>query len=128
LPKWKRIWLDFPEKGGMIECEGNELEKGEWEMSHMILTPAYGRDYKSAADVKADWEANKDFVIASIGKDMGRYCNKQDAETYGMPEGSYIRYNKLAELTHIGIWEEAEMDEESIEAETKEVEKRRKGE
>jgi hypothetical protein len=32
----------------------------------MTLTPAYGRDYQSAKAVKADWEANKDFVIADI--------------------------------------------------------------
>jgi hypothetical protein len=25
------------------------------------LTPAYGRDYKNAAAVKADWESDKDF-------------------------------------------------------------------
>lgn len=61
----------------------------------MTLTPAYGRDYTSAKAVKADWEANKDFVIADLfsGQD-GRKINKQDA-----PAGTYnIRYKKLTQI------------------------------
>jgi hypothetical protein len=27
------------------------------------LTPAYGRDYKTAKAAKADWEAAKDFLV-----------------------------------------------------------------
>lgn len=43
----------------------------------MTLTPAYGRDYKSAKEVKADWDAGKDFVIADMfSGDAGRYVNK----------------------------------------------------
>lgn len=45
----------------------------------LTLQPAYGRDYKSKAAVLADWNANKDFRIASYGPDMGRYINKADA-------------------------------------------------
>jgi hypothetical protein len=94
-------------------------------MSHLVIVPAYGHDYQTAADVKKDWEKNKDFKIASVGKDMGRYINKSDAANYGLPEGSYIRYKKLTELTHIGTWEEPETDVEDIEAEMKAVEERR---
>jgi hypothetical protein len=66
----------------------------------MILTPAYGRDYKSAKEVKADWEANKDFVIADISSpDDGRMINKQDA-----PKGTYnIRYKKLTQICVITV-------------------------
>ena len=35
---------------------------------YTVLLPAYGRDYTSAAKVKADWEANKDFIMASTGQ------------------------------------------------------------
>ena len=58
----------------------------------MTLTPSYGRDYKSAKAVKADWEAGKDFTIASIGPDMGRQCSKSD-----LPAGTSVtlRYAKL---------------------------------
>lgn len=45
----------------------------------MNVQPAYGRDYKSAKAVKADFDANKDFVINDMfSKDDGRYVNKQD--------------------------------------------------
>jgi hypothetical protein len=33
----------------------------------ITLVPAYGRDYKSKAAVQADWDADKDFIIASYG-------------------------------------------------------------
>jgi hypothetical protein len=66
----------------------------------MTLIPAYGRDYKSAKDVKADWEANKDFEIADIThRNCGAYINKQDA-----PPGQYnIRYNKLTGVCVIRV-------------------------
>ena len=35
-------------------------------VDHLELLPAYGRDYKSAKEVKADFLANKDFRIADI--------------------------------------------------------------
>jgi hypothetical protein len=79
----------------------------------MILIPAYGRDYKTAAQVKDHWEHNFDFKVSdiSMGVDNGRYVNKQDFDKHAKPEqkeGSYIRYNKLTELTFIGKWEEPE--------------------
>ena len=44
------------------------------------LVPAYGRDYKSAKEVKADWDAGKDFQIANaFSPDDGKYINKADA-------------------------------------------------
>lgn len=49
-------------------------------MSAIIVSGAYGRDYKTATAVKLDWEAGKDFVIRSYGPDMGRYLNKDDCE------------------------------------------------
>lgn len=42
----------------------------------MIVSGAYGRDYKSKAAAVADWDAGKDFVIRSFGPDSGRYVNK----------------------------------------------------
>lgn len=34
---------------------------------YLTVIPAYGRDYKTAKAAKEDWQANKDFVIHSIG-------------------------------------------------------------
>ena len=35
-------------------------------MSTLILTPAYGRDYTSAADAIADWQRERDFRISDV--------------------------------------------------------------
>lgn len=46
-------------------------------MKELRVSPAYGRDYKSLAAAKADWEADKDFRINDISHpDDGRYVNK----------------------------------------------------
>lgn len=63
---------------------------------YMTLVPAYGRDYKSAKEVKADWEAGKDFVIMDVTNPYcGKYVNKQDA-----PKGVTlnIRYKNMANI------------------------------
>ena len=66
-------------------------------MSYLTLTPAYGLDYKSRKAVKADWGANKDFVIATLG--YPTYINKQDADRDGVKV--MIRYNNLTKITNI---------------------------
>lgn len=53
-------------------------------MFKLIVGPAYGRDYKSKKAVMVDWDAGKDFVILSMGPDMGRYINKEDAKGSGI--------------------------------------------
>jgi len=45
-------------------------------MANLTLLPAYGRDYTSARDAFADWQADKDWEIASYGPYMGRYVNR----------------------------------------------------
>ena len=62
------------------------------------LIPAYGRDYKSAAAVKAAWEEGKDFIIADMGNRWyGKPINKEGAD-----EGKYgpvlVRYSGLRKL------------------------------
>lgn len=44
----------------------------------MTVTGAYGRDYKNSKDALADWEAGKDFQIASVGRWMGSYISNRD--------------------------------------------------
>jgi hypothetical protein len=48
-------------------------------MSHLTVSPAYGRDYKSGKAARADWDANKDFVIQSMSF-QGSYVNKGQSE------------------------------------------------
>lgn len=62
----------------------------------MTLTPAYGRDYKSAQAVLDDWSADKDFIESLSGKPV----NKADLSVY---EGNItIRYHKLTRSIMIG--------------------------
>lgn len=68
----------------------------------ITLTPAYGRDYKDAASVREDWEANKDFVIADISHPYnGKYANKSDLT--GSVKQVRIRYNRLEDFTVIDL-------------------------
>jgi hypothetical protein len=65
----------------------------------MTLVPAYGRDYKSATEVKADWDADKDFRIQDISSPYdGSYINKQQAKA---GDTFKIRYSKLKKFTII---------------------------
>jgi len=62
------------------------------------LVPAYGRDYKSAKAVKADWDAGKDFRIADMSHPHdGRLVNKPQ-----VPGQRFnIRYNGLRSITTV---------------------------
>ena len=64
------------------------------------LVPAYGRDYKSGKEVQADWDAGKDFTIATFGPDDGRQINKQDARP---GDTLNIRFKKLANIKVIKV-------------------------
>lgn len=66
-------------------------------MTTLTLQPAYGRDYTSKAKVLADWNANKDFRIATFGPDMGRYINKADASGLTI----MIRYQRDTKIMQV---------------------------
>lgn len=69
--------------------------------SYMEIAGAYGRDYKSLKDAKADWDANKDFQILDVGPNMGRYINK--AQLSEMPAGTtlMVRFKGMTEVREI---------------------------
>lgn len=69
----------------------------------MTLIPAYGRDYKSKAEVIAAFEADKDFQIADISSPWdGRYCNRADLSGSGL-KGVNIRYAKLTKVVVVKL-------------------------
>lgn len=70
------------------------LEKGS-----AILTPAYGRDYKTALQIEADFRAGKDFVFAGVGQ-IGRYCSIRDFKPGTTIE---LRYNRKIDLTMVEV-------------------------
>jgi hypothetical protein len=58
------------------------------------LSPAYGRDYKSAKEVEADFLAGKDFATAS-----GQYCSFRDFPGQSVE----IRYAKQRKVTVVQV-------------------------
>lgn len=55
--------------------------------------PAYGRDYKSAAQVRADWAAGKDFLCAI----SGRYLSIRDST----PGEVWVRYARMTKIVRV---------------------------
>ena len=65
----------------------------------MTLTPAYGRDYSNAKQIKADFEANKDFLIADFSSPYdGKPANKSDLTA---ERSIMIRYAGLRKIVKI---------------------------
>ena len=63
-------------------------------VDYIIVSPAYGRDYKNKSDAVQSWRAGHDFVLESIvpfDKSHGRYCSNRN-----FPAGTKveIRYKK----------------------------------
>lgn len=56
----------------------------------MTVSGAYGRDYKSLKEAKADWENGKDFVIRDVFSGSGSYVSKRDVGNMKV----WIRYKK----------------------------------
>lgn len=67
------------------------------EKKTVTVVPAYGRDYKSAAAVRADYEAGKDFTVRDMFSGYnGSAVNKEDAEREGIQ--LRVRYQKLTKV------------------------------
>lgn len=63
----------------------------------LTLTPAYGRDYKSAREVREAWNAGKDFLVADFGHPYeGKPINKAQAR-----ETVNIRFSRLRKVVVI---------------------------
>ena len=72
-------------------------------MSHITVTPAYGRDYTSATKAKLDWEAGQDFILRDVTSPWdGKPINLEDARTAGFQEVN-IRYRGLTKLVVVRL-------------------------
>lgn len=70
---------------------------------YKTLVPAYGRDYKTAKEVKAAWEAGKDFRVADFFDPQdGKLANLQSAKEAGWKTVN-IRYKKLTQVASIKV-------------------------
>ena len=61
------------------------------------ITPAYGRDYKSLAKLKADFEAGQDFQTSS-----GSYTNRRDLFEFGVRQ-IMVRYDKIRKVGSLEV-------------------------
>ena len=65
-------------------------------ITHTTVSPAYGRDYPTAAKAKAAWEAGDDFILRDCTSRWdGKPINLEDARTAGFTEVN-LRFNKMA--------------------------------
>lgn len=62
----------------------------------MTVSGAYGRDYKTEKDMKADWIAGKDFVIQSVVDGPGRYVSVREFK--GEVWGRFDKMTKIGRL------------------------------
>ena len=70
----------------------------------MTLLPAYGRDYKSAKAVQADWNANKDFIIGDLFHvGSGKPTNKSDLARMGVTETLMVRYDRQLKQVQVKV-------------------------
>ena len=61
------------------------------------LTPAYGRDYKSKAEIEKDLNTDKDFIAAN-----GQYINKSQLVEMGLKQIN-VRYGKLRKIAVVKL-------------------------
>lgn len=66
----------------------------------MILTPAYGRDYKSKAEVEKDFYGNKDFHCVDLFSQG--YINRKDLIAVG-EKFINVRYAKLRKVAVLRV-------------------------
>lgn len=65
-------------------------------MSQYIeVVPAYGRDYKNQREVRADWEAGKDFWVAGTHTAV----SEREAKEHGLKV--VVRYGRLMKLMQV---------------------------
>lgn len=66
------------------------------------VTPAYGRDYKSAAAAQTDWDANKDFILNDpTSRYDGKPINKEQTAIGDIIVARYGNLRKQARLENV---------------------------
>tara|TARA_R110000824_G_scaffold177983_2_gene357523 strand:+ start:1825 stop:2064 length:240 start_codon:yes stop_codon:yes gene_type:complete len=74
---------------------------------YVTVTPAHGRDYKSAKAAKADFNANKDFILQDwwlLWDTVGvTYAGRDDLIHSGNYDVVNIRYKRNAMVTSVTL-------------------------
>jgi len=75
---------------------------------YVTVVPAYGRDYKSKAEVMADWHGGKDFRLASpydVQEFGGMYVNQVDLAKWNSEHDVkvvlHIRYRRNERIMEV---------------------------
>ncbi len=67
----------------------------------MTLEPAYGRDYRTIKEVEEAFDADKDFLIASVGPWMGKYVTRR--QLVGIETSVMIRYARRTKEVEVRV-------------------------
>lgn len=68
--------------------------------NYMVVSPAYGRDYKNKAAATKDFLDGKDFILESfMVRPSGTYCSIRDFASGVKVEVRYARLTKLTIVT-----------------------------
>ena len=66
----------------------------------LTVTPAYGRDYKTAKAAKESWKEGKDWIVQNIMSQYdGKPINKEDADKEGIKV--QLRFCQLRKTTTV---------------------------
>lgn len=69
--------------------------------NYLVISPAYGRDYKSRAAAEKDFKEGKDFKMESVSSGgSGSYCSIRDFKP-GVKVS--IRYKRMTRVTIITV-------------------------
>lgn len=64
-----------------------------------ILTPAYGRDYKTPEAMQEDFDNGKDFILHWMQSPWdGKYCSKRDFSIGSKVKGRFNRHQDITFL------------------------------
>jgi len=69
----------------------------------VTVVPAYGRDYTSGKAAKADWDANKDFIIAFSKADLMDQELLEEFKTILKQEFKEMEYHIISSVSTFGI-------------------------
>jgi hypothetical protein len=72
---------------------------------HVIVSGAYGRNYKTAEKAVADWLGGKDFRLRGLSSGFcgGTYCSVRD---FKLDDTVEIRYNSDVDVTMVTVGRE----------------------
>jgi hypothetical protein len=79
-----------------LQAPHTTTTKGNTMFTTINLIPAYGRDYKSQAEVQKAWDEDKDFIVQGLAG-HGQATNKSESIALGV-KVALIRYARMMKV------------------------------